>query len=1492
LENDSLILHFIVLHAPCLGKNKGDGTRPIDQISDWWRETTRLFASHVTADLVWVFVDANAPLNSEYSPHAGSAGAEPLNPQGRLLGSFLLESSLVAPSTFAHFHQGMHATWTHSNGSKYRRDYVLTSKVAFELTDHTAVLHDFDNTFCHDDHLPLVLHVKGMVQCKVSAGGEVQWDENAFLCPERIAQFQQALATLPIPVWQIDVVDHKNWYERQLLQLGAQFFAKRSKTRTRPKLRPDTLAAIAFKRHLLDCARAWNIVQLPEFKDHIKPVEKAIRAMVRSDLTCFYDQILVQLQQSGSLGDHKTVFRTLVKLGGRNRRTGASVRPLPMLQQPDGTLTQSFLQRQQVWMEQFAALEAGRLTPAQALRDQDKDLADRTLDLQQPKSFPTIWDVQTGLRRLKRGKAPGPNCIPPALLKAGGEIFARQFLALLTKCAAHSHEPLDWKGGRLFPLHKGKLHPSDPQGYRSIFVSDFTAKLYHMTLRRPLEDAWSQSIHSLQLGGRKGQGTDMAHHFLQTYWHWVTRVRRPAALIFFDVRAAFYSVLRETLFPGDGDVGQLVRVLCQLGVATDLADSIAPHVDQDFALDGVSPHILAILKDAMTNTHFYIDGIADPCCTQRGTRPGDPIGDILFNLVMSCLLRDVKQMVTGRLNIAYFGSSDQCRDFSTFAELPVHGCFDISFVDDCAFGVHGTNISQVEEGIRVIVDSMVLASRRRGLTINFEEGKTEALWNLVGKGSRDHKANIAANNSCLTWEGPHGPTALRIVPAYRHLGTWLQIGHVHGKEIQQRSALARATWGALARPFYNKRYVSLHVKAQVFQATALNQFLYNAHIWTGLTPIEWDKWHNALRKPFCLMIRGKLRGINPLHLDMDAACAMAGVLPPKHAVHVARLRYLRRLARHCPQALWNMLMTHAEVDASWISLCHDSFDWFRQFYDVAFAPDTNDIVIWITAISIDTSWNGRVKRAAFSCLQHCNAIAERVVFQQRFSARFEEVGGVLPLSSQTPSDKWQCDLCNRCFPTRKGLAAHAARVHGYKRVERFYATGSCCDACGKFYHARARLLAHLYDCPDCLATLQACFPPIAEADVEQLDAQDKQYAIDMRLKGWWRTKAFAPPVKFSGPLLPRFDTPEARVFRTYWDARTTHPGTAYQELQGHCAGASREQQPEVHLFAQDLPAFILHAPPGPNRGGGALDQVGLARETARLHIKWLVFAHFFSGYRRHNDLHAILEQAPLPDGSQLITISVDLCMQRRDSNLAADSATSWWIARIHAGQLIGAGGGPPCESFTAARFQDQGPRPLRTGQYPDGLPALNAREWQQLRIGSRLVFFIFEVYLELAIVGGCAFIEHPQWPTWAAKHDPASIWATLQARLCKTMHCSSVVSFDQCVVGSCAKKPTTILLLRLDSFRHEMLRSGLGGRCHHAKGAHERLQGRNERGEFRTAVGKVYPPGLNEALGRAIRCFAAQTLGGKFLRSELPEELIVFKQQTFEAPDVVQPDFH
>ena len=71
------------------------------------------------------------------------------------------------------------------------------------------------------------------------------------------------------------------------------------------------------------------------------------------------------------------------------------------------------------------------------------------------------------------------------------------------------------------------------------------------------------------------------------------------------MRAAFYSVIREALFPGDGDLAKLQTVLTALGIQDHIAETIAESVDHDFALQGVTQHMLAILKDVMVNTHFF-----------------------------------------------------------------------------------------------------------------------------------------------------------------------------------------------------------------------------------------------------------------------------------------------------------------------------------------------------------------------------------------------------------------------------------------------------------------------------------------------------------------------------------------------------------------------------------------------------------------------------------------------------------------------------------------------------------------------------------------------------------------------------------------------------------------------------------------------------------------------------------------------------------------------
>ena len=198
---------------------------------------------------------------------------------------------------------------------------------------------------------------------------------------------------------------------------------------------------------------------------------------------------------------------------------------------------------------------------------------------------------------------------------------------------------------------------------------------------------------------------------------------------------------------------------------------------------------------------------------------------------------------------------------------------------------------------------------------------------------------------------------------------------------------------------------------------------------------------------------------------------------------------------------------------------------------------------------------------------------------------------------------------------------------------------------------------------------------------------------------------------------------------------------------------------------------------------------------------------------------------------------------------------------------------------------------MRSADWPEGIPNIPLRAWRQVMTGSRLMRFILEVFLALVLTGGCAFIEHPQYPVWAQGMAPASIWSSLPMRLLKTIAAVGITSFDQCIFGCASKKPTTIVHLRLPALRHTILRTGLMGRCSHHASAHEALSGRDAEGLFKTAQGKIYPHGLNRAIANAVVAYVQST----FLPSNsqlFPAELSDMLVNDFVTDGTVQPDFY
>ena len=1267
-----------VLHVPCLKVQQGGSQEARDELEKWWQETKDLVYKYVGLDFCVFFIDANAPLATRSCSHFGLHGQESSNFQGQVFESFLEEMNLAVPSTFEEFHVGRNTTWTHPRGMQYRRDYVAIPVSMKTWVTRSEVMHSHDNLFDHEDHLPVALTLNGWMEFN-DPQVKIKWDYDKIKDPQICQRFRDALQSLPLPTWSVHIDDHTAWYEKQLLELARSFFEVTEKKRSRPCLSPDTLELIRFKRSCLDFGRQNGCMTDETFKAELKEVEKMVARRVWKDTREFYDRIVQEVHDAGEAADFRIMFKMLTRLGSKKGSRKTRFQPLPRVRKLDGSYAIDYKEQQRVWLQQFAAVEAGTIMQKETLEAVQKTGLGLPSGVHELQVIPTQNQVLQCIRKMKRGKTPGPNMLPPDVYKAGDQVIAKQMTGLLCKVAMHAKEPGTWRGGYLVPLYK-KGDTANPSSYRSIYISDYSAKIFHACLRSQLLEAWQRSITHLQYGGRPGKSTDMAHQHLQSHFFRAKKGRIPAAALFFDLRSAFYMVLREVLTSTAESSTSTYHALRRLGIHEAEINQLLQGAVGQNASEGLSPHAARLVQDVLKGTYFQVRGLDEFVQTHRGTRPGDPVGDILFNLTMSLIVKDVQIDVEDRTGCSWMGHDHLVRDFTT-AEVVSDAFFaDISYVDDCVFCLCAPTNHEVEHLATQIVDAMVRSAAKRGLQVNFDEGKTEMMMHPAGKGVRQWKRDLLENQQKIAWQSDGMDKTLRIVPQYKHLGTWLQEGCKHGREVQQRIAGTKSSHGALNRSFYSKKAVKTATKVQVFRSLSLSRLLYNAHVWEGVEANELIRWQNSIRPALYPLVRGMLSGTAPYGYDTQTLCGLLQMPSPIDALHCSRLRYLKRFVLHCPQILWNTIWATKDERDSWCELCLQSCHWLVKFYPKQMpCNESHDFVECLQFVATDTQWKGRVKAAQASCLKYRLATAEQEVWQHKIALTLQGFGvSVDDCSPAEPEQTWQCDLCSSTFASKRALAMHAHKAHGYTTKVKFFALGDCCNACGKKYHCRARLCSHLTTSTNCMETYMSCYPPAPDDVVQQCDEEDRVRRLELKAQGWWATKAFAPVTPIFGPCLPPANSEDAQLLYSGTLRRAGSEGVAFTQLQGR----TLDLEPPVPAPANHaVPAFVMESNGGHCVGGGVFDQVNLARECAMLHIRCRLFVHFFSGYRRNGDLHEVLLQKTMPDQSQLFVVSIDMCMQKFLADLSTTSAVQFWIDKIRSGHVMGGGGGPPVRRF-------------------------------------------------------------------------------------------------------------------------------------------------------------------------------------------------------------------
>ena len=97
---------------------------------------------------------------------------------------------------------------------------------------------------------------------------------------------------------------------------------------------------------------------------------------------------------------------------------------------------------------------------------------------------------------------------------------------------------------RPVPRKAGK--PLTLDGSRAVLCSSCPGKVYASTLRAAAVPWLEQSVGEAQVGAVRGRGIDFAIFEIRLFSELAKQQRRSAAVLFADLRKAFYSVLVES----------------------------------------------------------------------------------------------------------------------------------------------------------------------------------------------------------------------------------------------------------------------------------------------------------------------------------------------------------------------------------------------------------------------------------------------------------------------------------------------------------------------------------------------------------------------------------------------------------------------------------------------------------------------------------------------------------------------------------------------------------------------------------------------------------------------------------------------------------------------------------------------------------------------------------------------------------------------------------
>lgn len=943
----------LVAHAPHSG-------RSLSERREWWMQTQNVVEQVIRPEeQIFVCIDANAPPGDCDHRRVFSKGFSTASGT-QCLRDFMEHFDLCAPST-AQVHHGAVDTWTTPDGSSsHVIDYVLVPSTLTDAVTWSQLLEHFDLGNCTMDHTPVALDLQWHQQ--VVCGPHRQTSQTSSVFDRtsiKTADLTDFLNAHRVPEWSCSVDVHFESIKDHFLTGLGKYCPKRRSGPKKPYITDEVwslrLTKIQTRKTLKELKRqirrnsvgsiffAWanhnthpeedRLIQAQHYETTLlcssvritaqfMTIASQLRSALKQVKARALQQMLQDIPHHASAGEIQKSLRPFV---GPSNKLRQGMPPLPTIRKANHELCARGEDTINRWVEYFAEIEGGvRLDHHTQWKEWIDNLQHfSTSDFAIPiRELPSLCDLEFALRQMKPGKASGPDGIPSELCRFFPGPVAKQIYTLLLKAAIQGHEPLALKGGIALPIWKGKKAKDVCSAFRSILLSSSIGKALHKTMRSKQSLVYESFLQHQQLGGRKKVpvtlGSQMTKAFLRVHHSH----KHPTAILFVDLEAAFYKVVRPLALEGKWDDEILACMAQRLQLPPETIHALYEHMQEPgaTAAAGLPLHAQRALQAVHQDTYFQVPQQQDAVKTHLGTRPGDAYADVVFGYLMARILRKFTSLLEER-NV--LSSIPEEHGPQLFQHFPAQGPTSLPFtgpvwMDDIALCLWGTTNDAVAAKLGVACGTLLDLFKEHAMSPNLSKGKTEIMFSLKGAKTHEWKKRLYGplSTGYLPVLGESETFQVPIVTSYIHLGSTIHHSGTSKPEAKRRIAIANTCFNQQRKLIFQNRQLDLSKRVEIFNSLVVSKLCYAAETWV-LT--DW-KTREYVHSAIIRLYKRLLRAREDAHLTDDEVLCTLQLPSPTELLRRCRLRHMSTLLQIGTAAGWGLL----NQDAEWCRLVQET----------------------------------------------------------------------------------------------------------------------------------------------------------------------------------------------------------------------------------------------------------------------------------------------------------------------------------------------------------------------------------------------------------------------------------------------------------------------------------------------------------------------------------------------------------------------------------------